>query len=151
LLRWDAQFAEVLTIGAVLAHIMFGQQGEARIRSARAIRVDRVLGKLAEACRVAAEAIGAIGIAGNAGHDLGIGALHGARGAADRDDAGRAAHPHIVEPAQCQSQMLGEADGCVGGKREACNRKPIDARFRDFRGSDQSGHGAAEKPMRAPD
>ena len=80
-----------------------------------------------------------------------IAALHGARRAPDRDDAGSAPHPYIVKPSQRQPKMLSEADGGVGGERKACDRKPVDACFRDFRGGDEPGHGAAEKPVRAPD
>ena len=113
-------------------HVIGGEKGEARVRAARAVGIDRVLRKLAERRRVAAKAVGVIGVAGNAGHDFRIAVLHRARRAADRDDAGGAAHRHMIEPAHGQPQMLGQADGGVGRKREARDRQAVDARLRDF-------------------
>jgi hypothetical protein len=55
----------------------------------------------------------------------------------------------MIEPAHGHIQMLSQADGSVGRKREACDCKAIDARLRDFCRREQFGDGAAEKPVRA--
>ena len=77
-----AELAEIFAGGAEFAHVMVGQEGETGVRPARAIGVDGVVGELAEAGDGLAEAVDMVGIAGNAGDDLGIARLDRTRGPA---------------------------------------------------------------------
>ena len=115
----DTQFAEVLGRGAIGPHVIGSEESEARVGSTRAIRIDRIAGKLAEGRQVKTERVGVVGIARDAGDDVRVAALHGARGAAQRHDPARAAHRDMVEPAQGQAEVLREADCGVRRHREA--------------------------------
>jgi hypothetical protein len=59
--------------------------------------------KLAVLC---AKTVDLVGVAGDAGNDLGVSGLHGARRAAQADDRRRAAHRDMVEPARRKPEML---------------------------------------------
>jgi hypothetical protein len=77
----DAELAEVLPRSAVKAHVVGGEEGEARVRPPGAVRIDRVARELAEVREREAKRIHVVGVAGEAGDNLGIAGLHGARGA----------------------------------------------------------------------
>jgi hypothetical protein len=65
------------------------------------------------------EAVGTIGVAGDAGHHIGVIALHGAGGAAQRHDAAGAAGRQEFAEARRQPHALNERRGTVGRQREA--------------------------------
>lgn len=85
-----------------------------------------------------------VGVGGNAGDHVGVARLHGARGAAQPDDAAGAAERHVVEKARAQAEMLGQADRRVRPDREGRNGKAVDVgglQPRLF----------AQRPQRTPD
>ena len=122
----DAQLAEVLARRAALAHVVRGEEREAGIRAAGAVRVDGVARELAEVGERQAEGIDVVGVAGEAGDDARVARLHRARRAPQRHHAARAAQGNVVEPARREAEVLREADGRVGLQREAGNGEPID-------------------------
>ena len=67
-----------------------------------------------------------VGVARDAGHDVGVARLHRARRAPQRHDAARAAEGHVVEPARREAEVLGEADRGVGREREARDGETVD-------------------------
>jgi len=111
---------------AVLAHVIRGQERKAGVRPAGAVGIDRIAGELAEVGEREAEGIDVVGIAGEAGNDVGVARLHRSSRAAKRDDAARAAKGHVVEPARRKTEVLSEADGCVRREGEAGHREAID-------------------------
>ena len=92
-----------------------------------------------------------VGVARDAGDGVGVARLHGARGAAQRHDAAGAAHRNMIEPAQREAEMLGQADRRVRRQREARHAQPVEpvlgktGAFREF------GKRAGKKPVRATD
>ena len=83
----DAELAKIFRQRAIGAHVIGGEEGKAGIGSACAIGIDRILREHAEARGALAKAVDMIGIAGDAGDDLGIAGLNRARRAAEADDA----------------------------------------------------------------
>ena len=106
----DAELAEVARLDAVLAHVIGGEQREAHVRPAGAERIDRVAREAAEVRQILPERVDVIGVARDARHDLGVARLHGARRAAQRHHAARAAHRDVIEPARREAEMLRQAD-----------------------------------------
>ena len=96
----DAQLAEVLALRAVRAHVIGGEESEARVRPSRAVGIDRIARELAEVRERQPKRVHMVGIAGDTGDDIGIATLHRARGAAQLHDAARAAERHVIEPAR---------------------------------------------------
>jgi len=143
-----ADLAEIRARGAVTLHVVARDQGKAGIGAAGAIGMNGVLREAREARQRPAEGIDVIGIAGNAEHELGIAALHRARGAAQADDSARTAERHGVEPARAETEMLGEADRRVGAKREAGDRKAIDIAAPEAGTRQHFAHRPADPPMR---
>ena len=143
----DADLAEILARGAVVLHVVAGDQREARIGPARAVGIDGVLGEAREGRQHAAEGIDLVGVAGDADHELGIAALHGPRRAAQRDDAAGAAQRHVVEPARARAEMLGQADRGVGADGEARQRQAVDVGALEARTLDHLAHRAADPPV----
>ena len=133
------------------AHVIGSEQREAGIGTARAVGIDRVLGELAEGRGVAAKAVGVVGVAGDAGHDLGIARLHCARRAPQRHDTTRAAHGDVVEPARREAKVLHEADGRVREEEEPRNARAIDLRFLQTGTLEQRPERLGDEPVRAPD
>ena len=147
----DADFAEILARHAIGPHVISGEKGEARIRPAGAVRIDRIARELAEGREIEAEGVGVIGVAGNAGDRIGIARLHRARRAPQRDDAAGAAHRNVIEPAQRQPKMLRQADRAVRREREARNAQPVEPVLGKARRFQKLRQRAGEKPMRAAD
>ena len=115
----DAQLAKVLARDALGAHGVLREEGEAGVRPAGAVRIDRVARELAEVGQRQTKRVSVIGVARDAGDIARIARLHGARGAAQRHHAGCAAEWNVIEPARRDAELLGQADGAVGGEREA--------------------------------
>ena len=89
-----------------------------------------------------------VGVAGNAGDELGISRLHRAGGAAQRHDGAGAAERHMIEPARREAEMLGQADGCVGPDREARYRQAVEILWRQAGLLGQRVQRAADPPVR---
>ena len=92
-----------------------------------------------------------VGVAGDAGDDLGVTRLNRARGAAQADNAGRAAHRHVIEPARRKAEMLGQADGAVGRQRKTRHAQAVDLVLGNAGAIDQRLQRAGDEPMRAAD
>ena len=122
----DGDAAEVLARRAVRAHVGGGDEGEDRVRPARAVRVAGVAREVREAAEHLPERLDVVGVGGDAGDDVGVARLHRARGAAQRHHARGAAGRDVVEPARRQAQVLGHADGGVGREREAADGEAVD-------------------------
>src|SRR5208283_1827100 len=87
----DADLAEVIARGAVGAHVVRGEEGEARVRPARAVREHGVAREYAEAAEALAKRIHVIRIRADARDDLGVAGLHRSKRASQRHDAAGAA------------------------------------------------------------
>ena len=122
----DAELAEVLALRAMLAHVVGGEESEAGVRPAGAVGIDRIARELAEVGERQAERIDVVGIAGDAGDDVGVARLHRARRAPQRHHAARAAQRNVVEPARREPEVLRQADRGVGSEREAGDGQAID-------------------------
>ena len=145
----DADAAEVLAPRAVGAHVVRGDEGEHRVRPARAIRIGRVAREQAEAAERLAERLDVVGVARDAGDDLGVARLDGARGAAHRHHAGGAAQRQVVEPARGEAEVLRQAHRRVGRQREARHAQAVDVVLGDARLAHQFGQHPADEPVRA--
>jgi hypothetical protein len=73
-----------------------------------------------------AKTFGSVGIAGDAGHYLGIAALRGPDGAPQRHDAARTAGRQEFQKARRQADRLHEGRGSVRRQREAGQAQPVD-------------------------
>ena len=122
----DAELAEVLAPRAVRAHVVVGEEREARVRPARSVRINRIARELAEARDGVPEGIDVIGVPREAGDDRGVAGLHCARGAPQRDHAARAAHRDVIQPARRQPEMLHQADRGVGEEQETRDGDAVD-------------------------
>jgi hypothetical protein len=140
------ELAEILARGASGAHIRIGDQGEARVRTPRAVGINRIARETAEIRQQIAEAGFVRGVTGDAGDYLGVAVLHGARGAAQRDHAARAAHRQVFQKARRDPDLLGEADRRVGGEREAGDADSVDVGFHDAGRADQTAQRLREEP-----
>src|SRR5258706_6399219 len=90
-----------------------------------------------------------IGICSDAGDNLGIAGLHGARCAAQRHDAARAAKRNMIEPARRQAEMLGQPDRRVRPNGEARHRETVDVRRAESGARHELAQRTAKPPMRA--
>src|SRR3954469_5749827 len=147
----DAELAEVLARGAEIAHVVRGEEREARIRAAGAVRIDRIARELAEVGEREPERVDMVRIAGEARHDVHIARLHRARGPAKCHHAARATEWHVIEPAGREAEMLREADRRIRREREAGNGKSVDLLFAQAGLLQQIGEAASEPPVRRPD
>ncbi len=141
--------AEVLALRAELAHVVGGDEGEDRVRPAGAIGVAGVAREGGEAAQHEPERIDVVGVARQAGHDVGVARLHRARGAAQRHHAGSAAVGNEVQPARRDAQVLRHAHGGVGAEREAADGEAVDLVLRDARLAHQRFQRLAQEPVRA--
>src|SRR3954469_13017753 len=144
----DAELAEVLARGAEIAHVVRGEEREARIRAAGAVRIDGVARELAEVGEREPERVDMVRIAGEARHDVHIARLHRARGPAKRHHAARAAERHVIEPARRKAEMLRETDRRIRREREAGDGKSVDLLFAQAGLLQQIGEAAREQPVR---
>ena len=145
----DAQLAEILAQRAGRAHVVLGQECETRVRSARAVGIDRIARKLAETRDRLPERVDVVRIGGDARDDLGIASLDRARGATQRDDAAGTTHGDVVEPARHEPEMLHQPDGGVGKERETRDARAVDLGLRDPGFLEQRGQRARDEPVRA--
>ena len=119
------------------------------IGAAGAVRIDRVLREAGKGRQRLAERVDVIGVAGDAGDDVGVAGLHRPRRAAQRDDAARAAKRNVIEPARRQAEMLREPDRGVRPDGEARYRKAVDVVRSQAGAPCQRVQGAADPPLRA--
>ncbi len=149
------EHAEILPRRTGRAHIGIGDQREAGIRAAGAVRIDRVARKTAETGKKIAKARVVRGVAGDAGDYLRVAILHGTRGAAQRDHAAGTAHRQPFQEARRQADLLGEADRGVGGQREAGDAEAVDLGLGHAARVDQPAQRTRQEPRRtlfgAPD
>jgi hypothetical protein len=122
----NTELAEILARRAVFLHVVGGEESEAGVRPAGAIRINRVARELAEVREREAKGIDVVRIAGDAGYDVRVARLHRARRAAQRHYTARTTQRDMVEPARRQPQMLRETDGGVGSERKARDGEPVD-------------------------
>ncbi len=89
-------------------------------------------------------------VAGDAGDDMGVACLDGARRAPQLDDGRCAAHRHMLEKARREPDMLGEADGRIGREGEARDGKSVDIALADASRLDQSSPRPARETNARP-
>ena len=141
-----AQLAEVLARCASAAHGVVGQQCEALVRAAGAVRPDAVAREAAELSHQIVEGVASIGVAGDARHHLGIAALHCPRGATQCHDAAGAAGRQEFQEARRQPDILHEGRGTVRCQREAGQAQAIDLLLRKSARLQQFAQRAAQPP-----
>src|SRR4051812_50227226 len=76
----DAELAEVLARGPEIAHVVRGEEREARIWAAGAVRIDGVARELAEVGEREPERVDMVRIAGDVRHDVHIAPFNPAPG-----------------------------------------------------------------------
>ncbi len=67
-----------------------------------------------------------VGVAGDAGDDIGIAVLHSAGRAPQRDHAAGAAEGQMIQPARAEAEMLRQSDSRIGKQREARDAEAVD-------------------------
>src|SRR3569833_77396 len=122
----DAQFSKVLTLRAVLPHVVGREQCKTRIRAAGPVWPDGVLRKAAESSERVSKAGTRVCIGADAGNNLCILRFNGPYGSPEGDDSRRPTHRYVVQPPQGQTQMLSEANCRIGSERETREAQAID-------------------------
>ena len=92
-----------------------------------------------------------VGVAGDAGDDLGIARLHRARRAPQRHHPARPAHGDVVEPARREPEVLHEAHRGVGEQQEPGHAHAVDLVLGEARALEQRGQRARDEPVGALD
>ena len=122
----DADLAEILAGDATAAHVVIGQQRERPVRAAKTVGVAGVLCETREARQQLGEGIDLVRVAADAGDDRCVTGFDRPCGAAQRHHRAGAAHGDGIEPARCQTKMLGEAHRTVGRERKARHRQAVE-------------------------
>ena len=122
----NAELAEVLAARAVGVHVMRVISAKIAFGAAGPVRIDCILREAGEVRRASCGMNRPGSCRRDAGDDIGIASLHGARRAAQRDDAARAAQRHVIEPARRHAEMLRQPDRGVRPQGEARYRETVD-------------------------
>ena len=100
----NADASEILARGAECVHVVRRDQRKHRVHAAAAIGIDMIAREGGER-RIEAVALRG-DVSGDAGDDLGVAVLHGARRAFDRNDAAGAAIGKIDQEARRQPEHV---------------------------------------------
>src|SRR5262245_54229779 len=105
-----AKTAKILATRVKLLHVARGEQREAAIRTAGAVRIDRVLRELTEVTDRLSERVDLIRVGTDAGDHRSIAGLHCAKRATQSDHARSTTHRDLIQPTQGQPEVLRDAD-----------------------------------------